>query len=180
MAGNELTALGSEMKALVATIALLCLSKASIRAATIALVMMAGADASHAAEWLLSCSGSKRDIANDFQVERVPGFLIFVDWDADKLVLQDAPELPALVVTIARPDFIEARGFFSDGATPKEIRFTSHLGSPGPQDWKTHIVTTSPGDLNRMTAATKTRTSRVQSLTYSNVDLNCRVEHVSQ
>ena len=168
------------MKALVATIALLCLSKASIRAATIALVMMAGADASHAAEWLLSCSGSKRDIANDFQVERVPGFLIFVDWEADKLVLQDAPELPALVVTIARPDFIEARGFFSDGATPKEIRFTSHLGSPGPQDWKTHIVTTSPGDLNRMTAATKTRTSRVQSLTYSNVDLNCRVEHVSQ
>ena len=136
--------------------------------------------ASHAAEWLLSCSGSKRDIANDFQVERVPGFLIFVDWEADKLVLQDAPELPALVVTIARPDFIEARGFFSDGATPKEIRFTSHLGSPGPQDWRTHIVTTSPGDLNRMTAATKTRTSRVQSLTYSNVDLNCRVEHVSQ
>jgi len=108
---------------LLATIALLCLSKASIRAATIALVMMAGAGASDAAEWLLSCSGSKRDIVNDFQVERVPGFLIFVDWDADKLVLQDAPELPALVVTIARPDFIEARGFFSDGATPKEIRF---------------------------------------------------------
>jgi len=180
MAGNELTTLGSEMKALLATIALLCLSKASIRAATIALVMMAGAGASDAAEWLLSCSGSKRDIVNDFQVERVPGFLIFVDWDADKLVLQDAPELPALVVTIARPDFIEARGFFSDGATPKEIRFTSHLGSPGPEDWKTHIVTTRPGDLNRMTAATKTRTSGVKSLTYSNLDLICRVEHVSQ
>jgi hypothetical protein len=112
--------------------------------------------------------------------DRAVGFLIFVDWDADKLVLQDAPELPALVVTIARPDFIDARGFFSDGATPKEIRFTSHLGSPGPEDWKTHIVTTRPGDLNRMTAATKTRTSGVKSLTYSNLDLICRVEHVSQ
>jgi len=154
---------------------------ASIRVATIALMLMAGSDAVHAAEWLLSCSGAKRDIANDFRVERVSGFLIFVDWNADKLVLQDAPELPPMVVTIARPDFIEARGFFSDGATPKEIRFTGRLGSPGPADWKTYIVTTRPGDLNRAIAATKTRTSGAgQSLTYSDLDLTCHVEHVSQ
>jgi hypothetical protein len=154
--------------------------RAAIRAATIALMVTAGADAAHSAEWLLSCSGTRKDIANDFQVEQVPGFLISLDWDADKLVLQDAPELPTLVVTIARPDFIEARGFFLDGATPKEIRFTSHLGSPGPADWKTYIVATRPGDLNRMTAATKTRASgTVQLLTYSQLDLICRVEHVS-
>jgi hypothetical protein len=142
---------------------------------------IAWSDCAHAAEWLLSCSGTKKDITNDFQAEQLPGFLISVDWSADMVVLQDAPQLPALVVMIARPDFVEARGFFVDGATPKEVRLTSHMGTPAAADWKTSIVIARPGDLNRVNSAAQTRTSQlVRILTYSSLDLVCRLEHLSQ
>jgi hypothetical protein len=49
--------------------------RASIRTDTIALIVMAA----HAAQWLLSCSGTKRAIVSDFQVEQVPGLPHLLD-----------------------------------------------------------------------------------------------------
>jgi hypothetical protein len=143
-------------------------------------MVMAMTDAAHAATWILSCSGTKQDISNNFKVEQVPDLLISVDWDAQMVsVLMDQPQFPALVLMVARPDFIEARGFFLEGTTPKEIRLASHIGGTNLADGKTSIITARPGDLNRMDAAVKRAAKEpMQVQTYSTFNLTCNVIHV--